>query len=62
MDDMQPSRLAEQLQGIGLSQPYASQLANRKRTPSLTLAVKIKKHLGIPEDFWVDEPEPARQN
>ncbi len=44
--------LAAKLRGIGISESYASQLVNRKRTPSFALALKIKSELGIDPEFW----------
>ena len=37
---------------IGLSQGYASDLANGKRRPSLKLAVRIQREIGIPITHW----------
>jgi transcriptional regulator with XRE-family HTH domain len=39
--------LAERLRGIGISESYASQLANGRRPPSLRLAIRIYRELGI---------------
>ena len=43
------SELAKQLVGIGISESYASQLANNppRRTPSLKLALKIHDEIGV---------------
>jgi transcriptional regulator with XRE-family HTH domain len=59
MDVDNPQDLAAKLQALGLSQPYASQLANRKRAPSLKLALIIEKRLGIPPRFWEAATEAA---
>lgn len=37
---------------LHLSTGYASDLANRKRSPSLELAVKIERELGIAVAQW----------
>ena len=42
-----------------VSPSYASELANNRRWPSLRLAVRLKRRLGIPPEFWVDRGEPA---
>jgi hypothetical protein len=39
--------LAERLRGIGISESYASQLANRKRKPSDPLAIRIFRETGL---------------
>lgn len=39
--------LAEQLRSIGISESYASQIANEKRAPSMPLAIKIHRQLGL---------------
>lgn len=44
--------LAERLKGIGISESYASQLVNGRRTPSLRLALRIEQQLGIPASNW----------
>lgn len=38
--------LAERLRSIGISESYASQLVNRRRAPSLALALRIHRELG----------------
>lgn len=39
--------LVAQLRGIGVSSPYASQIASGTRKPSLALAIKIWRRLGV---------------
>jgi hypothetical protein len=39
--------LVAQLRGIGVSSPYASQIASGNRKPSLALAIKIWRRLGV---------------
>lgn len=39
--------VAEKLRSIGISESYASQLVNRKRAPSLALALRIHSELGL---------------
>lgn len=41
------SPLIKQLRGIGISAPYASQLASGNREPSLYLAIRIYRKLGL---------------
>ena len=41
------SELAEKLRSIGISESYASQIANEKRAPSMPLALKINRALGV---------------
>ena len=40
------------LRSIGISAPYASQLASGQRAPSLALALDIQERLNVPVDFW----------
>lgn len=40
---------------LNISTSYASELANGKRLPSLTLAVQIQEKLGIPASAWLDQ-------
>lgn len=44
-----------------LSPSYASELANNRRWPSLRLAIRLKRGLGIPPEFWVDRGEPQKR-
>jgi transcriptional regulator with XRE-family HTH domain len=39
--------LSELLRGIGISESYASQLVNGRRTPSLQLALRIHREIGV---------------
>lgn len=39
--------LVAQLRGIGVSSPYASQIAGGTRKPSLPLALRIWRELGV---------------
>jgi len=43
---------AADLQRIGVSKPYAHQLLAGGKTPSLPLALKIEKELGVPPQVW----------
>lgn len=43
---------AADLQRIGISKPYAHQLASGRSSPSLKMAIKIKSELGVPVDAW----------
>jgi transcriptional regulator with XRE-family HTH domain len=38
---------------VKVSPGYASDLANRKRTPSLSKAIAFERAYGIPPSFWV---------
>lgn len=38
---------------LGLSVSYASELANGRRLPSLTLATRIEAEMGIPASTWI---------
>lgn len=52
-----PKALAKDLrEKIGMSAGYASDLAAGKRQPSLDMAVKIERELGIPAAAWIDRP------
>lgn len=44
---------------FSLSKGYASDLINRKRRPSLDLAVRIERELGVPATAWVSDDEKA---
>lgn len=54
--DSPPPSLNARLVSIGISESHASLIANRKRLPSLGLALRIERKLGIPPSFWVPEP------
>lgn len=43
---------AADLQRIGVSKPYAHQLASGARSPSLTLALRIETELGVSPASW----------
>jgi transcriptional regulator with XRE-family HTH domain len=66
MQSDSPPSLNARLIGIGISESYASLLANGHRRPSLSLALKIAAELGIPVEFWAraggsgsnQEPQP----
>lgn len=45
MSDSTP--LLKQLVALGVSQPYASQISRGVRTPSLRLAIKIYRKIGV---------------
>jgi plasmid maintenance system antidote protein VapI len=56
-----PPALAKALvDKAGLSPSYASELANNRRWPSLRMAVRLKRSLGIPPEFWTTRGEPTR--
>lgn len=38
---------------IGVADSYLSLLASGKRTPSMAVAAKIQRELGIPVEAWV---------
>ena len=49
-----PKNLASDLRDkLGLSNSYASEIANGRRAPSLRLAVDIEQKLGIPPRHWL---------
>ncbi|ATC34633.1 helix-turn-helix transcriptional regulator [Caulobacter sp. SL161] len=45
--------LGEKLRSLGISKGYVSQLVSGARTPSLELAVRIERELGIPPSAWL---------
>ena len=47
MDGSNDTTLAERLRSIGISESYASQIMNGRRKPSLPLALKIHRELGV---------------
>lgn len=64
MEDADAERLelAARLRGMGISAPYASQLAKKRREPALGLALKIHAELGLklgPLAATPDEDIPA---
>lgn len=56
MEDLSksPNPTLVALSGIGISIPYAYQLISGVRSPSLKLALKIEREIGIPVSYWVD--------
>lgn len=44
---------------VGMSASYAHEIAHGQRTPSLKMAVKIERVLGIAPARWLDEPPAA---
>jgi hypothetical protein len=44
--------LYKDLMSMGISQPYAHQLATGKRTPSFRLALKIQDRIKVPLKHW----------
>jgi plasmid maintenance system antidote protein VapI len=57
-----PGPLAKVLANkAGVSPSYASELANNRRWPSLQMAVKLKRKVGIPPEFWVDRGKPEQK-
>jgi hypothetical protein len=51
-----PLKFAEVLRAepFNLSASFACELANFRKRPSLELAVKIERTLGIPSSAWID--------
>lgn len=45
--DPLPTALAERLRSIGISGSYASQLVNKRRVPSMALALRIYREAGV---------------
>lgn len=41
---------------LGLSRSYASELASGIRKPSLDLALRIEREMGVPASHWVRPP------
>lgn len=58
-ESLRDGGLAPALVRLGLSQSYVSQLVNRRRSPSLRLALRIERALGVPPGFWVDHDAPS---
>jgi transcriptional regulator with XRE-family HTH domain len=52
MANYDPLEFSGKLRGLGISRPYASQLATGARTPSMSLAMSICERLGISLDVW----------
>lgn len=53
-----PNIKAADLQRLGVSKPYSHQLLAGGKTPSLPLAQKLERELGIPTSAW---PLPAKR-
>lgn len=51
ISDLKPSDLVAK---IGLSRSYAFELVNRRKTPSLDIAVRIEQEFGVPAAAWVE--------
>lgn len=49
-------------ESFGLSKGYASDLVNRKRSPSLALAVQIEREFGVPVATWIVATAHARSD
>ncbi|KQW79741.1 helix-turn-helix domain-containing protein [Brevundimonas sp. Root1279] len=49
---------AADLQRLGVSKPYSHQLLAGGKSPSLALALKLERELGIPVSSW---PLPAKR-
>lgn len=45
--DLSPTALAERLRSIGISDSYVSQLVNKRRAPSMALALRIYREVGV---------------
>lgn len=56
LDDLRPAELVDAIQ---IAPSYASLLLAGKRKPSLAVAVKIERALGIPPSAWL-EPRTER--
>lgn len=50
---------AADLQRLGVSKPYSHQLLAGGKMPSLTLALRLHRELGIPVDVWPLPPKRA---
>jgi transcriptional regulator with XRE-family HTH domain len=51
--------LNARLMSAGVSESYASLLANGHRRPSLDLALELETKLGLAPSFWRDRPDLA---
>ena len=49
---------AADLQRLGVSKPYSHQLLAGGKSPSLALAIKLERELGIPVTAW---PMPTKR-
>lgn len=52
ISDLQADELREK---FALSRSYAFELVNRKKTPSLELAIKIEAEFGVPAKAWLQQ-------
>ena len=52
-----PHIQAADLQRLGVSKPYSHQLLAGGKTPSLALAQKLERELGIPTSVWPLPPK-----
>jgi len=52
-----PHIKAADLQRLGVSKPYSHQLLAGGKTPSLVLAQKLERELGIPTSVWPLPPK-----
>ena len=59
MEQLSKKERVAALIGIGVSRPYAHHLVNGIRRPSLPLAMRIERELGIPAESWL-EPRTER--
>lgn len=50
---------AADLQRLGVSKPYSHQLLAGGKSPSLALALKLERELGIPVSVWPLPPKRA---
>jgi transcriptional regulator with XRE-family HTH domain len=52
-----PNIKAADLQRLGVSKPYSHQLLAGGKTPSLALAQRLERELGIPTSAWPLPPK-----
>jgi plasmid maintenance system antidote protein VapI len=43
-----------------VSPSYASELAHNRRRPSLRMAIRLEKKMGIPPRYWIERGEPVK--
>jgi len=56
----EPTELAKVLvDRANVSPSYASELANKRKVPSLKMAVRLEQRIGIPPRFWIERLEAA---
>lgn len=46
---------------LGLSAGHASDLANKRCPPSLKMALRIERELGVPVEYWEDVESRSRK-